>query len=198
MTMNNEEIEEENCFTCQYCSLSFDSSEERDDHVLQTHYREVEERLNRIRNVASENAETIKSWKDAKKKELLLEIATQRPALLHILQTSPHSDEMLDKEIEMDLFKRALHTNSLDSFSAMWIRHPKFEEIYRASRSKPEHEPRSGDSTGQTETFFESPDAMIDTTKRTNTRENLSEEDRHRKQMILVLTALMRRKKQSN
>jgi hypothetical protein len=193
--MNNENEEIENCFTCQYCNLPFDSSESRDDHVLSTHYKEVEESLNRIRNVASENAETIESWKDSKKKELLLKIATERPQLLHIIQTSPHSDEMLNSEVEMELLRHALRTNTLSSFDAMWLKSPKFQEVYEAERSKPKHQPQSGDSTGQTEEFFESPDAMIDTTKRTNVKENLSDEQRNRQKLMLILTALMRKQK---
>lgn len=194
--MHNEEEGEENYYQCLYCGATFDSEEERDSHTFEQHLSEVEEKLSQIRNIAQENKETIENWKDAKKKELLLKIATERPQLLHIIQTSPHSEEMLAKEIEMDLWKRSLHTNSLDSFSAMWIRHPRFEEIYRASREKPEHQPQTGDSTGQSEEFFESPDAMIDTTKRTNTRENLSDEDKERMKVLLILNALMRRKKQ--
>ncbi|MCJ7630834.1 hypothetical protein MUP77_00300 [Candidatus Bathyarchaeota archaeon] len=194
MNNENEEIEE-NFYSCQYCSMTFDSSDQRDEHVFQSHMHEVQERLSQIRTIAEENKETISEWKAERKKELLLKIATERPQLLHEIQTSPHADEMLDKEIEMDLFKRALHTNSLDSFSAMWIQHPRFEEIYRASIQKPAHEPRSGDSTGQTEEFFESPDAMIDTTKRTNVKENLSDEQRNRQKLVLILTALMRKRK---
>jgi hypothetical protein len=195
--MNNEDEIEENYYQCLYCGATFDSEDERDSHTFEKHMDAVEEKLSQIRNIAEENKETIENWKDAKKKELLLKIATERPSLLHIIQTSPHSDEMLDKEIEMDLFKRALHTNSLDSFSAMWIRHPKFEEIYRASRSKPEHQPQTGDSTSQDEQFFESPNAMIDTTKTTNIRgkENLTEDEIKKKQLVLILYSLLRKQK---
>jgi uncharacterized C2H2 Zn-finger protein len=194
MNNENEEIEE-NFYSCQYCSMTFDSSDQRDEHVFQSHMHEVEEKLGQIRNIAEEHSETISEWKAEKKKELLLRIAKERPQLLHEIQCSPHSDEMLNKEIEMDLLKRALRTNTLSSFDAMWIRHPKFEEIYKASREKPEHQPQTGQSTGQDEEFFESPDAMIDTTKRTNVRENLSEEDRERMKVLLILNALMRKQK---
>jgi len=187
--------ESENVYECQYCHLTFDSSEELEDHVLSIHYREVEQNLSKIKTIAEEHKETIQEWKDQKKKELLLKIARDNPRLLHEIQVSPHSDEMLDKEVEMELFKRALHTNSLDSFSAMWIRHPKFEEIYKASREKPEHQPQTGDSTGQSEEFFESPDKMIDSTEGTNTRENLSNEDKKKLELIKVLFALTRRQK---
>jgi uncharacterized C2H2 Zn-finger protein len=195
MNNENEEIEE-NFYSCQYCSMTFDNSDQRDEHVFQSHMHEVEEKLGQIRNIAEEHSETISEWKAEKKKELLLKIATERPQLLHEIQTSPHADEMLDKMVSEDLFKRALKTNTLSSFDAMWIQHPRFEEIYRASREKPEHQPQSGDSTGQTEEFFESPDAMISTTKGTNVRENLSEEDMKKKQLVLILYSLLRKRKQ--
>lgn len=192
--MNNENEIEENYHQCLYCGATFDTEEERDSHTFEKHMNAVEEKLSQIRNIAEEHKETIQEWKDQKKKELLLKIATENPRLLHELQVSPHADEMLDKMISEDLFKKALKVETLSSFDAIWLRHPKFEAIYKAERDKPKHQPRTGDSTGQTEEFFESPDAMISTTQRTNTRENLSEEDRHRKQMVLVLTALLRKR----
>jgi hypothetical protein len=157
--------------------------------------RQVEERLSKIQSIGEEHKQTIQDWKDEKRKKLLLKIATERPQLLHEIQCSVHGEDILNREVEMELLRKALKTNTLSSFDAMWLRHPKFEEVYKASREKPEHQPQSGQSTGQDEQFFESPDKMIDTTQRTNKRENLSEEDRHRKQMVLVLTALLRKKK---
>jgi hypothetical protein len=141
---------EENCFECQYCNLTFDSSDERDNHVFSTHYKEVEDNLAKIQHIAEEpsNKQTIQEWKDEKRKELLLKIATERPQLLHEIQTSPHADEMLSKLIEMDLFKQALRVETLSSFDAMWLKHPRFEEFYRASKEKPKHysDPQSGQS----------------------------------------------------
>jgi hypothetical protein len=98
--------------------------------------------------------------------------------------------------IQESLFKESLRANTASRFDLLWLQSPHFEEVYRASREKPAHQPQTGDSTGQTEEFFESPDSMISTTGRTNTKENLGEEDRHRKQMVLVLTALLRKRKQ--
>lgn len=151
--------EEENYYACLYCGATFDTEEERDNHTFEKHMTEVEEKLSQIRTIAEEHSETIQEWKDAKRKELLLKIATERPQLLHEIQTSVHGSEILDHEVEMELLRKALSTNSLDSFSAMWIRHPKFEEIYKASREKPEHEPQTGDSTGQSEQTIEMPES---------------------------------------
>jgi hypothetical protein len=185
-------------YQCFYCSDIFEDEESRETHIFENHMDEVDEKLSQIQSIAQENSQTLQEWKNEKKKELLLKIATENPRLLHEIQVSPHSDEMLDKEVEMELFKKALHTNSLDSFSAMWLRHPKFEEISKAERSKPKHEARSGQSTGQDETFYESPDAMIDTTKRTNTRENLSEEDMKKLQLVKILFSIMRNQKKKD
>ncbi len=116
----------------------------------------VEEKLGEISELAQEHKQTIQEWKDEKRKEFLLKISQERPQLLHEIQCSPHADEMLDKMVAEDLFKRALRTETLSSFDVMWLRHPRFEEIYKASREKPEHQPQTGDSTGQSEEFFES------------------------------------------
>jgi len=198
MTNENEETEE-NFYVCMYCHALFDDENQRDEHVFKSHMHEVEQKLSEIANLAQqpEHKQTIQEWKDEKRKELLLKISQERPQLLHEIQTSPHADEMIDKMIEEDLFKKALKTETLSSFDAMWLRHPKFEEIYRASREKPEHQPQTGDSTGQTEEFFESPQSMIDKTKSTNIRgkESLSEEDMKKKHLVLILYSLLRKRK---
>jgi hypothetical protein len=191
--MTNEN--EENFYQCPYCKATYDDPDSRDDHVFQNHMDMVEQKLSEISKIGEEHSQTIQEWRDSKKRELLLKISQEQPQLLHILQTSPESESMLEKMVSEDLFKKALKVETLSSFDAMWLRHPKFEEIYKASREKPEHQPQSGQSTGQDEQFFESPDAMIDTTKRTNTRENLSDEDRERMKILLILNALMRKQK---
>jgi len=194
--MNNEEETEENYYQCLYCGDTFDTEEERDAHTFENHMNAVEQKLREISELAQEHSQTIQEWKDEKRRELLLKISQERPQLLHEIQCSPHGDEILNREVEMELLRKALKTNTLTSFDAMWIKHPKFEEIYRADREKPEHQPQTGQSTGQEEEFFESPDAMIGSTKRTNVKENLTDEDRQKKQMVLVLTALLRKRKQ--
>lgn len=152
-----DENEDENFYACPHCGATFDDPDSRDAHVFEQHMDLVEQKLREISELAQEHRQTIQEWKDEKKKELLLKIATENPRLLHEIQVSPHADEMLDKMVAEDLFKRALRTETLSSFDAMWLRHPRFEEIYRASREKPEHQPQTGDSTGQSEEYFEIP-----------------------------------------
>jgi len=197
--MNNEENKDENFYRCLYCEAVFDTEEERDAHTFEKHMDTVEQKLSEITEklskVAEDHKEVIYNWKNQKRKEFLLQIASENPRLLHEIQTSPHADEMLDKMVEEDIFKRALRTETLSSFDAMWLKHPKFEEVYQASRSKPKHEPKTGDSTGQSEEFFESPDAMIDSTQRTNKREDLSDEDKQKQKALLILTSLLRKRK---
>jgi hypothetical protein len=226
--MNNEDEIEENYYQCLYCGCTFDSEDQRDDHTFRNHMREVEEKLGQIRSIGEENKETISEWKAEKKKELLLRIATERPQLLHEIQCSPHSDEMLDKMIEEELFKTALKTKTLSSFDLMWIRHPKFEEVYKATKYdyKQSHQPDA--VSGQSDTTIPEPsspeaervlekktpvnivsfkdgkliltpeyepDRLPRNVKYAGNRENLSEEDRHKMEMILVLQALLRKKK---
>lgn len=228
--MNNDEDEiiEENFYSCLYCEATFDTEDERDDHTFRMHMNEVEEKLGQIRNIAEENKETISEWKAEKKKELLLKIATERPQLLHEIQTSPHSDEMLDKMVEEELFKTALNTKTLSSFDLMWIRHPKFEEVYRATKYdyKQSHQPDA--DSGQSDTTIPEPsspeaekvlqkktpvnivsfqngkliltpeyepDRLPRNTKYAGNREDLSESDRKKMEMVIVLQALLRRKK---
>lgn len=196
MSYENEETEE-NTFECQYCHLTFDSPDERDNHVLSCHYEQVSENLAKIRTIAEEHSDTIASWRDSKRKELLLKIATENPRLLHEIQGT-HGDEILDKMIEESLFKEALRANTASRFDLLWLQSPHFEEVYQASRSKPKHEPQTGQSTGQSEEFFESPDKMIDTTKRTNMKENLSEEDRKKLELVKILFSIMRNQKKKD
>jgi hypothetical protein len=212
--MNNEE--EENYYPCQYCGAMYDSEDERDNHIFEKHMDAVEQKLSEMRNIAESNRETITSWKDEKRKEFLLKISQERPQLLHEIQCSPHSEEMLDKMVEEDLFKRALKIETLSSFDAMWLKHPRFEEIYKASRDKPEHQPQTGDSTGQSEQTIpmpESPEAkkilekeypvnkvsfrsgkLVLEPMSKDSIEQLSEKDKS----IMILYSLLRNKKRSN
>jgi hypothetical protein len=228
MSNETEEIIEENFYSCLYCGAIFDTEDERDDHTFRMHMNEVEEKLSEIRSIGEQHSETISEWKAEKKKELLLRIATERPQLLHEIQCSPHSDEMLDKMVEEELFKTALNTKTLSSFDLMWIRHPKFEEVYKATKYdyKQSHQPDA--VSGQSDTTIPEPDSpsadkklrektpvnivtfkdgkliltpeyepdrLPRNVKYAGNRENLSEEDRHKMEMILVLQALLRKKK---
>jgi hypothetical protein len=125
----------------------------------------VEQKLREISELAQEHSQTIQEWKDEKRKELLLKISQERPQLLHEIQTSPHADEMLDKMVAEDLFKRALKVKTLSSFDAMWLKHPKFDEVYQAEKnrqkSQEEYHPyeHKDQSTGQDEQTFEIPES---------------------------------------
>lgn len=232
---NNEELYaylsegEENYYSCLYCGATFDTEEERDSHTFEKHMDTVEQKLREISELAEEHKETIDNWRDQKRKEFLLKISQERPQLLHEIQCSTHGEEMLDRMVEEDLFKRALKVKTLSSFEAMWLKHPKFEEVYEAEKRRLqypyEHEDRS---TGQSEETIEipsSPESKKVLEKKTpvnrvsfkdgklilepeyeperlprnvikyaGNREDLSDEDRRRKQMILVLSALIRKK----
>jgi hypothetical protein len=203
--------ENENTFTCQYCGLTYDSEEELENHVLSMHYEEVEQKLSKIQNIARENPETIEKWKNDKKKEFLLKIAENHPQTLHIIQTSPHSEEMLDKMVQEELFKEALRTNTASSFDLMWLKDSKFQEIYDQEKKKKKTEQypypyehkydeedneHRDESTGQSETFWKDPQDMIEETEVTNVRENLSDnEDMKKRQLVKILFALTRDKK---
>lgn len=192
-----EEFKKTGEFSCPFClRTDFECLEDLAQHIEIDHQYEIQETEEGLSKIAKENKEVLENWVTERKRELLLEIAEENPRLLHEIQGT-HGDEIIDREIEMDLFKKALKTNTLSSFDAMWIQHPRFEEIYRATREKPEHKPDP--QSGQTEEYFESPDAMIATTKTTNIRgkETLSEEDKARRKMVLVLTALLRNKKKA-
>lgn len=182
----NEETIEENYFECLYCGLTFDSEEARDNHTFEKHLRQVEEKLSQIRNISEskENKETIEGWKEKMKKKLLLKISTENPRLLREMVSSPHSDEMLEHECQMELLRMALKTDQLDSLSAMYIQSPHFAELYEAQKKK--HE----DATDQSEVVFEIPNAEH--------HENLSQDDRHKMEMVKVLHALTRHKKEVN
>lgn len=174
---NNEEIEETNSYECMYCHLTFDSGDERDNHVLSTHYAQVEEKLSKIRTIAQNHEQTIENWKDKKRKEFLLKISQERPQLLHILQTSPNSESILDKEVEMELLRTALKTNSLSSFDAMWLKSDKLQKALEDSKE---------------ETIQPIPDL---TRKEESLSDNQSDESKNKQKMVLILYSLMRHRK---
>jgi hypothetical protein len=144
---NENEIIEENYYECLYCGATFDTEEERDAHTFEKHMDAVEEKLGEISELAQEHKQTIQEWKDEKRKEILSRLSQENPQALRMIQNSPHSDEMLNKLIEMDLFKLALRTQTLNS-DIVWIKSPHFEEVYEAERRKPKHynDPQSGQS----------------------------------------------------
>lgn len=242
MSENNEELYaylsegEENYYSCLYCGATFDTEEERDSHTFEKHMDTVEQKLREISELAEKHSETIDNWRDQKRKEFLLKISQERPQLLHEIQCSTHGEEMLDRMVEEDLFKRALKVKTLSSFDAMWLKHPKFEEVYEAEKNRQKSQEEytyehKDESTGQDEQTFEipeSPEAKKVLDKKTpvnkvrfqdgklvlepeyeperlprnikyaGNKEELSDEEIHRKELLLVLTALMRKRKESN
>lgn len=199
---------EENFYVCPHCEATFDTEDERDNHVFKNHMDTVEQKLREISELAQEHKQTLQEWKDSKKKELLLKIASENPQKLKEFQGT-HGEELMERELEMSLFKEALKTNTLNSFDLMWIRHPQFEEIYKSTKEKPAHQPQSGDSTGQIEETIPMPEhsplpkdvpinkvsfrsgKLILEPMSKDSNEQLSEKDK----ALMILYSLLRKKK---
>jgi hypothetical protein len=146
-------------YECFYCTAIFQSESERETHIFENHQSEVQEKLGEIRSIAEkpENAQTIQEWKDSKKKSILLNLSQENPQALRTIMTSPESDEMIDKLIEMDLLKLALRTQTLSS-DIIWMKSPRFEEARKKTEEEKTYEHKD-ESTGQSEQTFEIPES---------------------------------------
>jgi len=166
--------EETTYYQCFYCSKIFGSEQERETHIYENHIDVVEQKLQEISELAQEpeHKQTIQEWKNEKTKELLLKISRENPKLLHELQGT-HGDEILEKMLSEELFKMALRTETLSSFDAMWLKHPKFEEI-------------------KAEKDNEKQERILET----NATEEDTEDKRKKRELVMILTSLMRKKKE--
>lgn len=160
-----EEFKKTGEFSCPFClRTDFECLEDLAQHIEIDHKYEIQETEEGLSKIAKENKEVLENWVTERKRELLLEIAEKNPRLLHEIQVSPHADEMLDKMVSEDLFKRALKVKTLSSFDAMWLKHPKFDEVYQAEKNRQKsqeeytYEHKDG-STGQDEQTFEIPES---------------------------------------
>jgi hypothetical protein len=123
--MSNEEIEE-NYYECQYCHATFDSEDERDNHVFEKHMDKVEEGLNEIRHIAEENKEVRGSWRETLKTEILEQLAKEQPQRLYEIRIHP---EILDKMLEERIFKMALKCKMPNKFDLLCMQDPNFDKV---------------------------------------------------------------------
>jgi len=217
-----EEFKKTGEFSCPFClRTDYECLEDLAQHIEIDHQYEIQETEEGLSKVAKENKEVLENWVTERKREVLEKAYDENPSLFELYIKD---DMALEKAVRDSIWKESLKYHNLSSFDAKQMDSLVYRgscpdgyslvEVegrkmcipqsvlnaynqYKAEKYdyKEAHKPQSGQSTGQTEEFFESPDAMISTTQRTNTRENLSEEDRHRKELLLVLTALMRKRK---
>lgn len=137
----NEEIEE-NYFECQYCHCTFDSEDERDNHVFQVHMNEVQEKLSQIRDIAKSEEKTLGSWREKLKLEILEEIARDQPQRLYSIRIHP---EQLEKLCDERIFKMALRTKMPNSFDLMWMKDKNWDRIAKEVKVKEEEDQREAE-----------------------------------------------------